>query len=399
MLIQKFFLFLLLSAISISAIANSSVDASTLQSYADEYLKAHHGDEHISAVSITLQKANQASPLSVYAGSISYDNHAAISANNLFQIGSITKSFISVLILQLESDPSLHFNINDRLDKFLPQYKHWQSITIKQLLNMTSGITDYIESQEFITDLIANPYRERTANELIQYSYQLKTLFAPGTHYNYSNANYILLGMIIEKITGHSLADEMKTRLFKPLKLQHTFYLSENLDEQTDSNLVSGYQYKKITQDFIPMGTETTDFSLSFFGAAGGIIATADDLTEWVKDLFTPGKVLNSRQLEELTNIVSMKDGRNLKSPSSADPNGYGLGIIYSYFPEINELAYAYEGITFGGRAVYLYIPKRELIITAMVNSSVDGSEDNPDHLKNLLMKVYQLTNSDKIEA
>jgi D-alanyl-D-alanine carboxypeptidase len=373
-------------------LASSGVSQARLQQYANQYLNAHRQDEHISAVSITLQYPHHQTPISAYAGYTSYDSQTRIGADHLFHIGSITKSFTSAIILQLDDDPDLDFSINDTIGKFFPQYENWHNITIKQLMNMTSGIPDYILSQDFIDDLIASPYKHRTSMQLIDYSYQLNMRFEPGTQYDYSNTNYILLGMVIEKVTGHSLTHEMKTRLFEPLKLKHTFYFPNELDEKTYPYLVRSYMYKKITNDFIPMGTDTTDFSMSFYGASGGIIANTPDITLWIKELFTPGKILSTRQLQKLTTIVSTKNGESISLPTSQDPNGFGMGIIYSYIPEIDERAYAYEGITFAGRAVYLYVPTRDTIISVTVNSSVDGSKENPDHLKDLILSVYKLT-------
>lgn len=389
-MINRIMVCMFLLFISAPVVATHGITQAKLQQYADEYLKAHRVDEHISAVSITLQSSANQTPVSVYSGFTSFDNQTPIGADHLFQIGSITKSFTSAIILQLDDDPDFDFSINDTLDKFFPQYENWHDITIKQLMNMTSGIPDYLLNQDFIDDLIANPYSHRTPVELLNYSYQLDTRFEPGTQYDYSNANYILLGMVIEKVTGHTLAHEMKTRLFQPLKLQHTFYFSGDLDKQTYPYLVRSYMYKKITSDFIPMGTDTTDFSMSFYGASGGIIANTSDMAQWVKELFTPGKVLSTKQLNKLTNIVSTKNGVSIPFPTSQDPDGFGMGIIYSYFSELGERAYAYEGITFAGRAVYLYVPTRDIIISATVNSSVDGSEDNRDHLKGLILSLYR---------
>ena len=367
--------------------AASVISKESLQQTANQYLKNHHIDEHISAISITVQAKNSPA-LSVYAGNTSYHNQTPITENNLFHIGSITKSFISALILQLESDTSLNFSINDSVSKFFPQYSKWQNISIKQLLNMTSGITDYMLDQNFIDDLISDPYRHRRPTELIHYSWHSSLRFKPGTQYDYSNANYILLGMIIEKVTGHTLAYELRTRFFEPLKLNHTFYISGSMDEETHSSLVRSYMYKKITHDFIPMGTDTTDYSMSFYGASGGIISSTADMAIWIRNLFTPDKILSQKQLLKLKNIISTKNGKRIEAPSAQDPDGFGLGIICSYFPEINELAYAYEGITFAGRAGYLYHTSQDIIVSVAVNSSVDGKEDNQDHLKELMLYI-----------
>ena len=388
MTIKKIILFITLVFTSLTVFANSMVDKVRLQKLTNNYLHEHRIDEHISAVAITLQYPGNRLPLSAYSGHTSYNDHKSINANNLFHIGSITKSFISAIILQLEGDASLKFSIEDPIDKYFPHYKKWHGVTIRQLMNMTSGIPDYSENDDFAADFTSNPYRHRTPDELLNFSYNLKTHFEPGTQYNYSNANYVLLGLLIEKLTGNSLAYELQSRFIEPLKLNHTYYSD---DRYTKRNLVHCYMFKKEMNEYIPMGRDATDFTMSVYGASGAMIANTPDITLWVKELFTPGKILTKQQIQKLSQIVSEKTGKPLKVPTKDDPNGFGLGITYIYIPDTGDFAYAYEGMTLGGRALYVYIPARNMIISATVNSSVSGIKDNEDHLKDLIMNAYKL--------
>lgn len=371
-----------------SVFADTKIDKGLLQSFADQYLKQHQVDEHISAVSITMQTHNK-KPVTVYAGNISRDNQTPVTKNNLFHFGSITKSFVSAILLQLENIPELNFSINDNIGKYFPEYTKWHDITVKQLMNMTSGIPDYLSSQKFINDLIENSWQHRKPEELINYSLEMDLSAKPGTQYEYSNTNYILLGMLIEKLTGNSLEQELKSRFFDFYKLNDTWYFTDKINDDVYPKIVRSYIYKKITSDFIPMGKDTTDFTMTFYGAAGGIISTTPDITRWIKILFTPGKILDEKQLEKLTHIISTNNAKEIESPTPEHPTGYGLGIIQTYIPELNDKVYGYEGITLAGRAAYLYSPVHDIVITVAINSSVDGSEENQDHLTDLILKIY----------
>jgi D-alanyl-D-alanine carboxypeptidase len=126
-------------------------------------------------------------------------------AQPLFQIGSITKSFIAAIILQLEADTHYHFNINEKLDRFFPQYPKWKNIKIKNLLDMTSGIPDIFSNDQLLQIYLQHPLQKQRIDVWLNILYARNLLFAPGTQYNYSNTNYFLLGRIIEHVTGHDL--------------------------------------------------------------------------------------------------------------------------------------------------------------------------------------------------
>lgn len=388
-LTKKLFIYIVLLMISSPLFALQEVNQSSMQAYAERYLKLHRRDEHVSAIAITLKQGRE-QPVTVTAGYTGHDKKTPVTEDSLFHVGSITKSFISAIILQLDGEASYHFSIDDKLETFFPEYVKWQGVTIRQLMNMTSGIPDYLSSQHFINDMIANPYRYRSPQELIQYAYEENPKFSPGMGYNYSNTNYILLGLIIEKVTGHALADELKSRILQKLGLHHTFYSIDKFNKTQARTQVHGYTYRKINRDFVAMGADTTDFSLSFYGASGGMVSTTADIAQWIESLFVPEKILTGKQLQKMKTIVSTRNGKEIALPTHDNPDGFGLGIVYSYFPDINEFAYAYEGITLSGRALYLYVPAHNMILSVAVNSSVDGSRDNPDHLKELVLELYR---------
>lgn len=359
-----------------------------LQGLVSQYLRAEGTSEHISAVSLTVLDTAQERSETVYAGSSIYP-HAGqpIDANSLYGVGSITKSYVSAILLQLAAQPQYHFSIDDPITKFFPEYHHWHAVTLRELMNMSSGIPDYITQDDFVASLLSHPRASRTPRELIAYAYQAPLLFKPGTRWSYSNTNYILLGMVVEKLTGHTLATEMRTRLFLPLHLMHTYYAAYHLSPAVRQRLV--HAYADMRDSDIPLGTDVTDNSVSLYGAAAGVVANTADTARWVDDLFTPGKVLSNAQLHTLTSLISKRTAHPMLVPTVNDPMGFGLGIDDRLDAGTGMRVYGYEGMTLGCRAFYMYFPAKHIILAVAANSSED---DAHDHLYQLLEDAYAVT-------
>lgn len=361
-----------------------------LQEIADKYLKQYREIENISAITLTVDSDKMKA--TAYSGTTDFFGKKAVNGVNLYQIGSITKSFIAVIILQLEADSELHLNINDKLSVYLPQYVEWGNVTIKQLLNMTSGIPDYLNDDHYLQDIAHNPYKQWQPEEQLNYVAKKTLLFSPGTKWSYSNTNYILAGLIIRKLTGHSVEEEMNKRFFASantshLNLKNTFYIMHQYPVGVAKRMVHGYRFGGNIGKFIPLKTDITDFSLSYAGAAGALVSNTDDIAQWIRTLLTTNKILPAKQLKELMTLVSMSTGKPLKIPTGDDPNGFGLGIGLSYAEsDFPGLIVNYEGMTMGYRAQYIYVPTLNLLISVTTNSSVDP--DN-DHLMELIGSVY----------
>ncbi len=380
--------YVLLAVLLIAPAAYALPPNAQLQGLVSQYLHTEGHREHISGVALTVLDTKQQRSETVYAGANAYPaSGPRIDANSLFAVGSITKSYVSAILLQLAAEPQYHFSIDDPITKFFPRYHHWHAVTLRELMNMSSGIPDYITQDDFVTSLLEHPRATRSPRELVAYSYRAPLLFKPGTEWDYSNTNYILLGMVVEKLTGQSLASEMRTRLFLPLHLMHTYYAAYHLSPAVRRALV--HAYADMRDSDIPLGTDVSDYSISLYGAAAGVIANTDDTARWVDDLFTPGKVLNATQLHALTSLISKRTALPLAIPSAADPMGFGLGIDDRLDPFTHQLVYGYEGMTLGSRAFYLYFPAKHIILAVAANSSEDGAHD---HLYLLLEDAYAVT-------
>jgi D-alanyl-D-alanine carboxypeptidase len=329
-----------------------------------DYLAARSSIEHISTLSMTITFRGESDDISDAVGTTEYGGDQRVTLENVFQIGSNTKSFTSALILRLEAEGVL--SIDDTLGKWLPQYPAWSKVTIRQLLDMTSGIPTYDGTAEWGADYENNPYRKFTAEQLVAYVYP--TIKTPGAAFEYSNTGYILAQMIIEKASWcHSYKAELD-QLIANTDLHNTFYEPDFYPAAVKRQLVSGYYVNTDDKGLEKLlGSDTKDYSLGWTQAAGGIIATPRDLTKWVRALFE-GEVLQPKQKQELKSLVAIPGAEPIEKTSSEHPAAFGLGV-FQITDEALGLFWGYQGSTIGYRAVYSYFPESGAIICVFTNS------------------------------
>ncbi|MDP4215832.1 MAG: serine hydrolase [Bacteroidota bacterium] len=215
-----------------------------------------------------------------------YKNKQARSLNDrntIFQIGSITKQFTSALILQLMEQGKL--SLSDKLSKFFPDYPHGDSISIENLLTHESGVWNYTNDAPLMMSRAARPIDR---DSLIAY-FKYKPLgFSPGTKYSYSNSGYVLLGYIIEKVSGKPWFRVMHERIFGPLHMDHSGFDFAGLKSPDKA---TGYNSPSSDQPAL-----VVDSSVSF--AAGSIYTTVEDLYKWDRALYT-GRIISEASLQK----------------------------------------------------------------------------------------------------
>lgn len=217
---------------------------------------------------------------------------------------------------------------------------------------MTSGIPNFTRTEIFKRLIENEPATYHPMSFFINLAYKQTDEFMPGKGWHYSNTNYYLLGMIIEKVTRHDLSYEFQKRFFKPLNLRNTYY-------STDAYPLA--IYKKQVHAYLN-DTDVTKENPSYYGPAGCMLMNTKDLLIWTQALFTPGKVLSQQSLNELmkTHVVP-------SSPPKPDGSRYGLGI-YSLNIHDYGLVWWYTGVINGYSSIVMWAPKKHIIIVAQID-------------------------------
>ncbi|HEB34919.1 hypothetical protein LCGC14_0839290 [marine sediment metagenome] len=278
-----------------------------------------------------------------------------------FRAGSIMKPFISVVILQLMEEG--RFSLEDPMTAVLPEsvssrFSDSEQITVRMLLNHTSGIPDWITGA-MIGKITANPQRIWEVDEYLDAAAAQEPYFPPGEGWRYSNTDYSLLGMVIERATGRSWREEVHERIIKPLNLENT-RLPEPGDLSISDNHARGY---------IDMGGELIDFTKidpSMAGAAGGhaLITTTMDLARFLNVVLAGELFQKPGTLDEMLAFVDVPDAVRITRYFT----GYGLGIMKFLLPGNIEM-FGHAGGT-GGFASFIYfLPNQDMTVSGMMSN------------------------------
>ena len=348
---------------------------SQLRADLEAYLRERGVAEHVSGAGVSVNLPDRRRTIDVSAGTTTFGGSVPVRPDSVWKIGSNTKAFTSVLLLQLEAEHRL--SIDDTLSTWLPQYPQWGDVTIRRLLNMTSGIATYDDQDAWYADYAADPHTYFSPERLVGY-----VLDAPATSgYSYSNTNYVLAEMIIERVTGTSYQDQLYRRIIDPLCLRDLHYRPDVYPASVTSREPAGY----LVNDQFPLpqlGQDVSRNTLSWARAAGGIVSTTSDMTRWERALYG-GRLLPPQQQAELESLVSTTTGQPIGSTSVTDPQGFGSGIAQLTDPQLGTFWF-YEGETLGFRALHAYFPDSGLIIAIGLNSATDD-----DQSATLMKSVY----------
>jgi CubicO group peptidase (beta-lactamase class C family) len=263
---------------------------------------------------------------------------APLSPDNVFRMASVTKTFTAAMVLKLAEQGRL--SLDDPLARYVPDIPNGEQITLRQLLNHTAGVSDVVRDvqpgfskRDVDTQALVAEIRKRPPD------------FAPGSAFAYSNAGYILLGAVIEKVTGQPWHATIKQQILDPLGLRHTAF---GAVEPIVPGRAAGYTTD--TPDRQPRNAAY----MSLYGpaAAGGLISTVDDLALWIRALAS-GKVVDRESVLQMT------------SPTGA-AQGYGLGL---YLWNVRGLQMiGHTGQIPGFASAVGYIPRRDITIVVLAN-------------------------------
>jgi len=270
--------------------------------------------------------------------------------DTIFRLASVTKQFTAVAIMMLAEQGKL--SVDDPLTKFLPDYPtSGHHITVHHLLTHTSGIFSYTSSPEALNNLLA----DRTPQEICDSFCRVPFDFKPGARFLYNNSGYILLGMIIEKLSGMSYADFIQKHIFEPLGMKNSYYLS---NEPIVARRASGY-------DEGPNGLQNSRYiSMTQPHAAGALGSTVDDLVLWDRAL-TENRLISAETLAQMHTSATLEDG-------TLTNYGYGWAVTqYQQRPVIEH-----GGGIFGFSTFVARFPEDGLSLVVLSNySAMDSSK------------------------
>lgn len=350
-------------------------------------LNTLHKTHHLPGIQVAIKDTEQEKMWSFSCGYRCKEMLDPLENSHLMQIGSTTKSFIACLALLVEADSEtgsleVAFNIDQTVGDWLPEYSKWQHVKIKNLLNMTSGIYNYTDENSLFISLLKDPKRIWQAGELVAlaYSQNPSILFPQGSKFFYSNTNYILAGMILEKVSGLPLETLINERILKkyPDKFKYTTYSPKTYPQAEMPKMAHGYaMHPKEHPEFY--GQDITAIHLSWAAAAGALTSTASDLAHWPALLFSKD-FLPKKQLDELESLICIDSNAGEGSPLPKDSKlpGYGLGVARVYDPDYGY-TWTHTGGTLGYHTLFIYLPQKSLVISVIVNQigpNIDGEDD-----------------------
>jgi D-alanyl-D-alanine carboxypeptidase len=175
------------------------------------------------------------------------------------RIGSVTKTFTGTLLLQAEAEGLL--SLDDTIDRYVDGVPNGDEITLRQMADMTSGVADYSQTEQFDDELASDPCRVWEPEQLVQIGLKDSPLFDPGTEWQYSNTNYILLGLVMEQVTDETIGQLYRERIIEPLGLQGTSF-PDLADSSLPDPHAQGYTLKGQSSGGEPL--DTTDWNFSW---------------------------------------------------------------------------------------------------------------------------------------
>ena len=335
----------MLTGFSLAAQAGA---AATSAIATDHYIDSEMRTQHIPGIALAVYKRGRPIYVKSY-GVATLEHNVAVQPQTLFQIGSIGKQFTAVAIMLLANEHRL--SLDDPLSKYLPEVPdNWQAVTLRRMLNHQSGIAQLLDDDHHLLDL----RREYSDLELIRLAASQRLDFVPGTNSEYSDTAYVLLGIVINRVTGTFYGDYLQTHVFKPLGMGRTRIIS---DADIIPDRASGYELSASgalqNQGWVSVSLNRT--------ADGSLYSTVLDLGRWDAALYGDA-VLAQADLSRMWRVDSFVNGQR-------PLYNYGYGW------EINSLrgerVIEYDGNWQGFQAAMARYPERQLTVVVLTNRSL----------------------------
>ncbi len=292
------------------------------------------------------------------------ENQSLMKPGDRMLAGSIGKTYVAAAMLQLVQEKRV--NLDDKIEKWLGR-ESWfarlpnaKDLTLRMLMTHSSGIPEHVLNKDLIARLKQEPEKVWKPEELLAYILDVKPLFAAGQGFSYADTNYILVGMIFERITKKTVYGEVERRILKPLKLERTIpsdkmRLPEVITGYTQANNPFGINGRMIIEGkFV--------FNPQFEWTGGGFASTAEDLARWAKALYE-AKVFGKAELAQMLN------GVNATGRGGGTDSKYGLAVQIR--PTNWGTSYGHEGWYPGYLSAMEYFPERKVAIAVQFNTDI----------------------------
>lgn len=307
------------------------------------------------------------------------ESKTAMKPDDVMLAGSVGKTFAAAIALRLAAEGKV--DLDAPIERYLGR-ESWfgrlpnaGSITVRQLMNHTSGLVRYEFNPKFLADLKASPDKIWKPEELISYLFDSKAPFEAGKGWDYSDTNYIVLGMIIERVSGKSYYELAKKKLLRPLKLKRTF----PQDDRRLKGLVQGYagEGNEFTGSDKVLNNGVFAINPQFEWTGGGMVSNSGDLARWAIS-FYEGRAFDRSMLPQALNGVP--------APMLGKDARYGLGVILR--PTAVGPSYGHSGFFPGYMTDMMYFPEHRIAVAVQVNSSVPRNLGRP--LSRVLVKAAE---------
>jgi CubicO group peptidase (beta-lactamase class C family) len=353
-------------ALALFGSAGASLSHANAESI-DEYVRAQMSERRIPGMALAVIRQGRIEKIGAY-GKASIEFDVPVATSTPFAVASISKSVTAVAILTLVEAGRLR--LDDAVSSHLPDLPQaWQSVTVRQLLTHISGLPD-VSVNDYTTATIAN-----TPAEALRLLRDRPVDFVPGANYRYNQTNYMLLGMLIEKLTGLPYSQFVTNRLFKPLNLQNAVFGDARAVVMRRATTYTPYRYDGARPEQAS-GTEALNAEMAtMMYPAGGLNISIDDFARWLAALLD-GAIISKQSLDTIWAPTKLNDGTIYQRP--ANPSlwrSYGLGWVSRL-----DGPHPFVGGTGGIRAAFFVYPNDDLAVIVLTNwqgaqpeSLVDG--------------------------
>lgn len=311
----------------------------------------------------------------LYSGSFNDNNDGQVfDSKTVFRIASVSKQFCAAGVLLLEEQGKL--SVNDTLEKYFPEYIHAKEVTIHDLLSTRSGIPDYHDEKEFkyfdqsifskIVDENGEYHFPETSEGMKELAMEMintsELMFKPGEKYEYSNTNFHLAALIIEKVSGKRYEDFISESFFKPLHMDMTGFFD-------DYSVPGAVFAKSASDDGNNIDIKLLNLPVMYFGS-GDIVSNAEDLLKWAK-AYEGGSVLSDAIIKKMTTNYS-----------GAGERTYGYGL------KIDKKGFGHDGMFLTYRTYLYTCPEEKATAVLLMNEDNEKIYDLRSYIQNVVLKI-----------